>query len=663
LLKEYGYGSKVEEFIILFDRLLLRNISENPTIIELGIIEEAKELYKYLYYSATLIEKENKIDKKRLADYYIETKLVKVKEDKVIGEWRITELLNADATKWYDIIASDFGTGKSSYSYYITSKLAKDYLDNRNHYIPILIELNRSNPDNNFENVYGQLNLNMLLNKVIGNNAYKILLIMDGLDEYGNVKNVKEEIEKYKESYNNLKVLITTRFIPEYIREFKTDYYIRVEPFTKEQVDVFFKKYGVELTYDMLKSLGLREDEITKPLFAWMLAFMYKENEENIRKIDVNKLKDLNEETKERIIRTVLYHNFIHSLIRGKVKEITNINEWLKYYNDEKLLLRILSAIYNIYHKIEDNKLIEKIKLFNINKDINEKDLEKALKLIMESYVYTTQQGKVRIYDFIHKSFQEYLLAEYYYDNIKNGNITMLNVGLPSRECIEFLHGLIDILNNYDRVKDMLIKEESEGEFIKKDDKNRIVDNAKKVLKKDSIIIFNEDKISNYTGFIELKLDNYTKRIENLFVDKWIAISILALLNKLKEVKDEEIKKRIEYLIRISYYTPSYLKNLSGVDLSRAILIEANLFGADLSEANLSEALLTDVQYWPEKITYINKSTITKDVILAMGAIGDEIIIKSEVKKNLERLDNNLRNKILEDNPSYKAIWDYFNKK
>jgi len=38
-------------------------------------------------------------------------------------------------------------------------------------------------------------------------------------------------------------------------------------------------------------------------------------------------------------------------------------------------------------------------------------------------------------------------------------------------------------------------------------------------------------------------------------------------------------------------------------------------------------------------------------------------IIKSEVKKKLEKLDNNLRNKILEDNPSYKTIWDYFNKK
>jgi hypothetical protein len=729
LLKEYGYGSKVEEFIILFDRLLLRNISENPTIIELGIIEEVKELYKYLYYSATLIEKENKIDKKRLADYYIEPRLVKVKDDEVIGEWEITELLNADATKWYDIIASDFGTGKSSYSYYIASKLAKDYLDNRNHYIPILIELNRSNPDNNFENVYGQLNLNILLNKVIRNNAYKILLIIDGLDEYGNVKSIKEEIEKYKESYNNLKVLITTRFIPEYIREFKTDYYIRVEPFTKEQVDNFFKKYGVELTYDMLKSLGLREDEITKPLFAWMLALMHKENKENIRKIDVNKLKDLNEETVKRIIRTVLYHNFIHSLIRGKFKEITNVNEWLKYYNDEKLLLRILSAIHNIYNKIEDNKLIEKIKLFNINKDINEEDLEKALKLIMESYIHTAQQGKVKIYNFIHESFQEYLLAEYYYENIKNGNITVLNVGLPSEECIEFLYGLINILNNCDKVKDMLI----EGEFIKKDDKNRIVNNARKTLEKDSIIIFNE--VPNYAGFIELKLDNYTKSIESLFVDKWIAINILALLNKLKEVEDEEIKKRIVYIIKASYRIPSYLKNLSGVDLSKTDLFGANLSGAklyradlfqadlagvdlfmadlfeanltkavligtklykaflfkanlseanlsmtnlyraDLSEANLSRAelyktifygadlsraRLIEIQYGSEKITYVDDSTITKDVLLVREEDKNN---KQKIKEALEKLDDNLRNKILEDNPEYKAIWDYFNKK
>ncbi len=162
LLEKYDYHS--DYFNILFDRLLIKETKNNPKILELDILKETKEFKKYLYEVAALSETEDSIDKKPLADYYInpQTTKVEVKLHKE-NKWNIYELLNASQKRWYEVIVSDFGTGKSSYAYYIASQLAKEHLKGKSIYVPILIKLNISRPENSFANVYGQMTLDDLL--------------------------------------------------------------------------------------------------------------------------------------------------------------------------------------------------------------------------------------------------------------------------------------------------------------------------------------------------------------------------------------------------------------------------------------------------------------------------------------------------------------------
>jgi uncharacterized protein YjbI with pentapeptide repeats len=101
--------------------------------------------------------------------------------------------------------------------------------------------------------------------------------------------------------------------------------------------------------------------------------------------------------------------------------------------------------------------------------------------------------------------------------------------------------------------------------------------------------------------------------------------------------------------------TNLYRADLSKANLSRAELDKINFCGADLSRARL-----IDVQYYSQKITYVDESTITENVIFVRKENKNN---KQKIKEALDKLDDNLRNKILEDNPEYKAIWDYFNKK
>ena len=74
-----------------------------------------------------------------------------------------------------------------------------------------------------------------------------------------------------------MKVIITTRLeagLPQKLDISKTGY-IRLLPFNKQQVTEFFKKYGLpDITFNILKSYNLAEEEIFKPLFCWMFAIM-----------------------------------------------------------------------------------------------------------------------------------------------------------------------------------------------------------------------------------------------------------------------------------------------------------------------------------------------------------------------------------------------------
>ena len=86
---------------------------------------------------------------------------------------------------------------------------------------------------------------------------------------------------------------------------------------------------------------------------------------------------------------------------------------------------------------------------FGSNGDISM--LEKTLSSILHTYIFSPFQTTARKVNFIHKTFMEYLVAEYYIESVLNGKDIYLNVGNPSNVTIEFLEGLIEILNSNDK--------------------------------------------------------------------------------------------------------------------------------------------------------------------------------------------------------------------
>ena len=102
------------------------------------------------------------------------------------------ELISQDG-RHYLVVGASFGTGKTSMARMLVSEYASVCLDEGIHnYIPILVFLNED-----FRVEYGQYSLDNLLENIIApkNNEQsskrKILLILDGLDEYG--KNTEKQ--------------------------------------------------------------------------------------------------------------------------------------------------------------------------------------------------------------------------------------------------------------------------------------------------------------------------------------------------------------------------------------------------------------------------------------------------------------------------------------
>jgi hypothetical protein len=308
--------------------------------------------------------------------------------------------------------------------------------------------------------------------------------------------------------------------------------------------------------------------------------------------------------------RSLLYYVFIHSLIKGKHKK--EMDKFKEYYYEEKELLRYTAAIKNLYKELDEEKL--KLNLKKMYKKEIE-NLEEYLKPLITSYFYRSSQEIIpKKIEFIHKSFQEYLLAEYYYESIKDGKTYRLNAGEPSVETMEFLKGLIGILKNKE-AKEFLRKID-ENPLIKDEDRQKIIENSKRIVESESIIIKadEEEKEEEIWKEVCISSGDY----EKLWLHRWIALSVFAWLHENETID----KHKIESLIILSsHFTLPYIKNLERIDLTRAYLegtdltwanliganlTEADLVGADLSLASLIMANLTKAYLVGADLTWAN---------------------------------------------------------
>jgi hypothetical protein len=152
--------------------------------------------------------------------------------------------------------------------------------------------------------------------------------------------------------------------------------------------------------------------------------------------------KDFDSRIKRSMSRALIYQGFIHSIIRGKDKDKASDYHWTQYHSgEEKRTLRKIAALRQMHGPLTKDEIISGLD----NYDISYKEAtQDVLDPILTSYFRTTMDDMSL--DFIHKSFREYFLAEYYLESVLNGKGHYLNVGIPSPETISFLDGLLELL-------------------------------------------------------------------------------------------------------------------------------------------------------------------------------------------------------------------------
>jgi hypothetical protein len=290
-----------------------------------------------------------------------------------------------------------------------------------------------------------------------------VLLVCDGLDEYSSnpedIKLLRDKLSDIRDklfnstnlSISDLKIIFTSRLEAGVPSGLGIKRFVRLLPFTPQQVTAFFKKYELQdLTFKDIEKYGLQEEksfsykwDLLKPLFCWMFAISYND-------LEITENMDVG------IARLILYSTFIHSILKGKYDkssgEIAN----------EKWIMRKIAALKNISEDVYEEDLPcklgpliedeqkEYIEPFIEGKQKKSSSSEKSmLSTILTSYFKLDEKsnGKHSV-DFLHKSFQEYLLAEYYIESILHNKGYRLNVGQPSDVTIDFLSSLLSMIKD-----------------------------------------------------------------------------------------------------------------------------------------------------------------------------------------------------------------------
>lgn len=109
-------------------------------------------------------------------------------------------------------------------------------------------------------------------------------------------------------------------------------------------------------------------------------------------------------------------------------------------------ILRKIAALRQMHGLLTKSMIIRGLENYGIS--YHERTLKDVLDPILTSYFYLQSTTALDMpMDFIHKSFGEYFLAEYYLESILNNKGYYLNVGIPSQETISFLDGLLELLS------------------------------------------------------------------------------------------------------------------------------------------------------------------------------------------------------------------------
>jgi uncharacterized protein YjbI with pentapeptide repeats len=580
-----------------------------------NLIKSELRLVKYLKYCLSLKEFRSGLDNRMLSELYIPNDCVFTKisnwnvDDNLIpttnnNKWTVAEYLTGENK--VAVIGSAYGIGKTYFSYNLASELASKALKNfSTEIIPVHIPMKYgSNKVDDKGN-----NLTHILSLIP--NDRRVFFILDGLDEYRGPEKLQQFYRKLLDkflAYPQSKVIVTSRLNSNYPQFLEVDYYVRMKPFTAAQINEFFQKYKISLTFEKLLGSGIESGELNKPLFCHMLSVLYKEK----RMIKLTKNPSLN--------RTIIFLEFIHSVLFGKPIEVAKQYGYSKHYIAEKNALRKIAELKHIYgEKLTVDRIRDSL---NTTNNIIKKKFLPAFQKLVASYFYITEQYDYdeRI-EFIHKSFVEYLLAEFYIGCFLIGEPYLVNVKLPPNETIQFLSGLLELINRNGKVVSQyhgLFAKSFSIDMTRNKMKQLLIDMAKR--------FFNEEDIHpvSYESY-----PDFLQPYENIVSHRWMSIFIINILAKNSKLDKEKFYR---LLTATHSSIPPYLITLNNIDLSRSeftsglsncYLVNANLtksqfqgtfYGTSFSGANLSYSLIKrDTRFISVDFSGANLSNITAD--------------------------------------------------
>jgi hypothetical protein len=117
----------------------------------------------------------------------------------------------------------------------------------------------------------------------------------------------------------------------------------------------------------------------------------------------------------------------------------------LSVKNARRYILIQSAGLVSKYLEGIDDKTIEKIDDQDGNKMINKTIV--SLSTILSTYFFSTAEYTEERIEFLHKSFSEYLIAEYYIESILDERLYRLNIGIASSETISFLDDLLKLIS------------------------------------------------------------------------------------------------------------------------------------------------------------------------------------------------------------------------
>ena len=555
-------------------------------------------------------------------DYYVENKAIVVSrdtwnyEDKDITSgrpWKVDDFLREEGYH-RTVIGATFGMGKTSLAKHIAIEYATKFLytaPEDHNYIPVFVALKDKK-----RNVFFDKRLDYVLDKIVapedGRNR-RILLVCDGLDEYGDsIEDLLKYLDEKQDVLPNMKVIITTRLKAGLLQSLNVKQYIRILPFEPEEVNKFFEKYGMQsINFEtLLYRYGLNEKEIQKPFFCWIFAIVYNSGGALFEDIKNENMK-----------RALIYQEFIHSIIRGKHRELAEREyDYTEYDIDkEKKTLRKIAPLKMIY---EDN-LTENIVRRDIAKfedgltyddeATKNEDLSTILSPIISSYFYLQSSTSDPKIDFIHESFKEYLLAEYYIESLLINKLApyRLSVGIPSFETIAFLNGLLELLT-VDTTDGAIIpyRERFLTSLTFPNRKQQIdISEVKTILSKNVQICMEDEQIVFQKEREKKELWNTVSipitKYGELLVHQWICIYILSTLNPNGNL---DCKRVIPLLYQTTSSVPHYLMKLNAFNFSNAKLFYLDLSQSDLSNTNLSHTDLAYANLWHTNLSHADLS-------------------------------------------------------